>query len=147
MTEYSAESVSRIAAAGLAILVLSMVGIVLLAFSLERTRAEVKELRQAVLARTEPAPSPMEADVAALRQAVDQLAGKIDAIRVPDASKSVDRLAAELKTLSNRMEAMAASAKPQQRPTTETKTPTRQAVPPPEEEYPSRVFYPVYPVY
>ncbi len=159
MNEHPAVPWGRIAAAGLVVLVLTLCGVVWLAFSQELLRTEIRELRQIALERPEKAPpSPLEGDVKALREAVAKLTAKVDAIRIPDASKPVDRLAVEVKNLANRVEAMENAAKAQSREPKSKKAAAQKSAPaaqpqpqPQVEEYPNRPFFgpglPAYPGY
>jgi hypothetical protein len=145
--ENSTVPCGRMAAAAVAILVLALIGILLLGFFLEVLRADVRELRQAVLERPQGAPA-VAADIKALREAVDGLSAKIDAIHIPDSSKSADRLSVEVKNLANRVEAMTNAAHRPAKAGSGGKT-TRKAAPQPQDnEDASRPYYgPVYPVY
>lgn len=140
-------SVTRLAAAGLAILVLSMAGIVLLAFSQEVLRTEVRELRQDVLERAGSGASPAAADIAALREALSEMSRKLDALagKPAETARSVDRLSVEVKNLANRVEAMAAArAKPAAGGGKSSPRPRGAAGP---ADAPPPPYYPPYPVY
>lgn len=107
---------NRLLLAGVAVVVLTMLGVLWLAVGLELLRTDVDVLGQILRDnRQTVGVSQPDAGLAALRRDVAALAVKIDALGREDTAQAVDKLAAEVRHLAKRLE-----AKP--RPVKATKT-------------------------
>lgn len=139
----------RVAAAGVMLLLLNLAGVVWLSLSQERLRLDLAALDQEVRSLPAPPtcadPTALTADIAALRQTMTGLAAKVDGLRAPASdAKALERLAAEVKNLSGRVDALAAAAKAPAKTGKTTKPASR--VRPQTAPYPGPV-YPGWPGY
>jgi len=145
-----------VAGAALAIVLLNLTGMLWLGVSQERARADIAQLaRQVRETPAPPAPADLSLELKSLRESLDTLAAKVDGLAATADPKAVARLAAEMKNLSNRVEALAAvkaapakAVKPAQpaRPAQPAQTaPPRPII---EDDQPPRPFYgPGYPAW
>lgn len=152
----------RVAVAGVLVLLLVLAGVVWLGFATERLRTDVLAVERAV--REMPPPLPplpgkdaagLEAEVKALREAMAKLASRVEALRAAEDTKALERLTAEIRALSGRVENLSAKAAPAPAgkaakpgkpaaPAKKEKTPPAREVP--AEDVPPRPYYgPGYP--
>jgi len=152
MEESHAIPWGRLAGAGLAIVVLTLAGVIWLGLSQELLRTEMATLTQTVREMpAAPAPSPPvdpTAELKATREALVKLTAKVDALASSEDAKAIARLAVEIKTLANRVEALttAKAAPPRETKPAPAQTQTPHRTPPAEEEVAPRPFFgPGYP--
>ncbi len=103
---------SRVAVAGVAVALLILAGVVWLGFAFERLRTEVMSVERAVRETPPPLPAPavstagLEAEIKAVREAVGKLSARVEALRAAEDTKALERLTAEIKALSGRVDAL-----------------------------------------
>jgi TolA-binding protein len=106
----------RVAAAGVLVLLLVLAGVVWLGFATERLRTDVLAVERAVREMPPPLPardsSGLEAEVKALREAMAKLSSRVEALRAAEDTKALERLTAEIRALSGRVEGLSAKAAP-----------------------------------
>jgi uncharacterized iron-regulated membrane protein len=144
----------RVAIAGVAVLLLTLAGVVWLGFANERLRQQVTALDAAVAAIPPAAPatdvSGLAAQVKATREAVDKLAARVEALRGRDDAKALDRLAGEIRAVGAKVEALAAARKsaPKNEKTQKNTPPsTPRRAPATQEEAPRPFYGPGYPAW
>ena len=103
----------RLLVAALAVLVVTMLGVLWLAVGLELVRTEVGVLRQALRDTDHPVNVSLpDAGLDSLRRDVAALGEKVEALRQDGSSRAVERLTVEVKNLANRLEARNRPSKP-----------------------------------
>uniref|UniRef100_I2PYI2 Uncharacterized protein n=1 Tax=Desulfovibrio sp. U5L TaxID=596152 RepID=I2PYI2_9BACT len=109
----------RVAAAGVLVLLLVLAGVVWLGFATERLRTDVLSVERAVREMPPPLPpvpakdaSGLEAEVKALREAMAKLSSRVEALRAAEDTKALERLTAEIRALSGRVEGLSVKAAP-----------------------------------